>query len=113
MRRIVPARVFREATASLVDRNDIPRVWHLKSIVRSIADGKTKLRGMDPREEKYLDNLLAEPESLYETVNKSKEEIAQTVKNVVSKDGKTLTITMTGVNAEGQTINNKAVYDKQ
>jgi hypothetical protein len=31
----------------------------------------------------------------------------------VSADGKTLTITATGVNATGQQINNVDVYDKQ
>ena len=46
-------------------------------------------------------------------VRKKDGKTTQTVKNVVSKDGKTLTITTTGVNAEGHTINNKVVYDKQ
>jgi hypothetical protein len=31
---------------------------------------------------------------------------------VVSADGKTLTVTGTGTNAQGQTVNNVAVYDK-
>jgi hypothetical protein len=46
-------------------------------------------------------------------IRKKDGKTTQTVKNVVSKDGKTLTITTTGVNAEGHTINNKVVYDKQ
>jgi hypothetical protein len=46
-------------------------------------------------------------------VRKKDGKTTQTVKNVVSKDGKTLTITTQGVNAEGHTINNKVVYDKQ
>jgi Mg2+ and Co2+ transporter CorA len=62
-------RLRREISTTALD------LWHLKGIVRALADGKTKLRGMDLREERYLDNLLAETESLYETVNKSKEEI--------------------------------------
>jgi hypothetical protein len=37
----------------------------------------------------------------------------QTVIRVLSGDGKTLTFTVTGVNASGQQINNVAVYDKQ
>jgi hypothetical protein len=46
-------------------------------------------------------------------VRKKDGKITQNVKNVVSADGKTLTITTRGVNAEGKTINNRAVYDKQ
>lgn len=34
-------------------------------------------------------------------------------KVVVSKDGKTLTVTNTGTNAKGQAVNNVVVYDKQ
>ena len=49
----------------------------------------------------------------WNVVRKKDGKVTQNVKNVVSKDGKTLTITTTGVNAEGNTINNKAVYDKQ
>lgn len=36
-----------------------------------------------------------------------------TAKAVVSDDGKTLTITLTGTNAKGATVNNKVVYDRQ
>ena len=36
-----------------------------------------------------------------------------TIRRVVSKDGKTLTLTSTGTNAKGQKVNNVAVYDKQ
>jgi Mg2+ and Co2+ transporter CorA len=50
-------------------------IWHLKAVVRALADGKTTLRGIDLKEEKYLDDLLAETESLYETINKTKEEL--------------------------------------
>ena len=46
-------------------------------------------------------------------VRKKDGKITQNVKNAVSTDGKTLTITTKGVNQEGQTLNNVAVYDKQ
>jgi hypothetical protein len=39
--------------------------------------------------------------------------VVQTGTRVVSADGKTMTITTTGVNAKGQQINDVAVYDKQ
>jgi hypothetical protein len=39
--------------------------------------------------------------------------VTGTTKIVVSKDGKTRTLTQTGTNAKGQTINNVSVYDKQ
>ena len=36
-----------------------------------------------------------------------------TVKAVVSKDGKTFTVSQTGKNAKGETVNNTYVYEKQ
>jgi hypothetical protein len=39
--------------------------------------------------------------------------VVQTATSVVSKDGKTRTITATGVDAQGQKINNVSVYDKK
>ena len=39
--------------------------------------------------------------------------VVQTTKRVVSKDGKTLTLTTTGTNAKGQAVNNVAVFDKR
>jgi hypothetical protein len=59
--------------------------------------------------------------STYKIVNDSTVEMSrmkdgkavQTVSRVLSGDGKTLTFTVTGVNASGQQINNVAVYDKQ
>src|SRR5262249_28397125 len=62
-------RLRREISTTALD------LWHVKGIVRALADGKTTLRGIDLKEEKYLDDLLAETESLYETVNKIKEEL--------------------------------------
>jgi hypothetical protein len=57
----------------------------------------------------------------YKIVNDSTDEITrtksgkvvQTVIEVLSGDGKTLTFTVTGVNANGQQINNVVVYEKQ
>jgi hypothetical protein len=39
--------------------------------------------------------------------------VTVTAKAVVSKDGKTLTVTQTGRNAKGETVNTTSVYDKQ
>jgi len=46
-------------------------------------------------------------------VNKKDGNILSTATLVVSADGKTLTITTTGKDTKGQTIDNVAVYDKQ
>jgi Mg2+ and Co2+ transporter CorA len=62
-------RLRREVSAAALD------VWHLKGIVRALADGKTRLRGIDLKEEKYLDDLLAETDSLHETISETKEEV--------------------------------------
>lgn len=50
-------------------------LWHLKEIVRALADGKMKLRGADLKDEKYLDELMGETESLYETLYRNKDEV--------------------------------------
>ena len=54
-------RLRREMSTTALD------LWHVKGIVKGLADGKTTLGGINLRDETYLDNLLAEMESLYET----------------------------------------------
>lgn len=49
----------------------------------------------------------------YEVIRKRAGKIVLTSMNVVSKDGKTMTITTTGRNAAGQAVNNVRVYEKQ
>jgi hypothetical protein len=48
-----------------------------------------------------------------EVVNKKGGKTTTTQKNVVSADGKTRTVTTTGTDAQGQKINNVAVFEKQ
>ena len=48
-----------------------------------------------------------------EIVNKKGGKVTTTQKNVVAADGKTRTVTTTGTDAQGQKMNNVAVYDKQ
>jgi hypothetical protein len=47
------------------------------------------------------------------TVNKKAGKVTTSQTSQVSADGKTRTVTTTGVNAAGKTVNNVAVYDKQ
>ena len=49
----------------------------------------------------------------YQNTWKKAGKVTTTAKVVVSADGKTLTVTQTGTNGKGQTVNNTAVYDKQ
>jgi hypothetical protein len=49
----------------------------------------------------------------YEYVQTVDGKLTTTVRTVVAADGKTRTITTTGKNAQGQTVNNVAFYDKQ
>jgi hypothetical protein len=51
--------------------------------------------------------------SKYEVIRKKGGKVVLTSTNVLSKDGKTMTITTKGHNAAGQAINNVRVYDKQ
>ena len=48
-----------------------------------------------------------------ERTDKKAGKVVQTLTRVVSADGKTMTITTKGTNAQGQAVNNIAVYDKQ
>ena len=48
----------------------------------------------------------------YEAIRKKAGKVVLTSTNVLSKDGKTMTITTKGVNANGQSIYNVRVYDK-
>jgi hypothetical protein len=47
------------------------------------------------------------------STNKKFGKITTTNMSVVSSDGKTRTVTTTGTNARGQTVNNVTVYDRQ
>jgi hypothetical protein len=49
----------------------------------------------------------------YENTWKKGGKATMMAKVVVSKDGKTLTVTQTGTNAKGQAVSNVGVYDKQ
>ena len=48
-----------------------------------------------------------------ETVNRKGGKVTTSQRNVVSADGKTRTVTTTGVDAQGQKVNNVAVFEKQ
>ena len=48
-----------------------------------------------------------------ETVSKKSGKVTTTQRNVVSADGKTRTVTSTGVDAQGQKVNNVTVFTKQ
>ena len=48
-----------------------------------------------------------------QTISKKGGKVTTTQTSVVSSDGKTRTVTTTGVNASGQQVNNVAVYEKQ
>ena len=48
-----------------------------------------------------------------ETDRKKSGKVVQTVVRVLSKDGKTLTLTTKGVNAKGEAIGSVAVYERQ
>ena len=51
--------------------------------------------------------------STVQTVNKKGGKVTTTQTSVVSKDGKTRTVTTRGVNAKGEKVNNVAVYERQ
>ena len=48
-----------------------------------------------------------------DSVNKKGGKVTTTQRNVVSADGKTRTVTTTGVDGQGQKVNNVAIFEKQ
>jgi hypothetical protein len=48
-----------------------------------------------------------------ERTDKKGEKVVATSSRVVSEDGKTMTVTTTGTNAQGQAMNNVTVWEKQ
>jgi hypothetical protein len=48
-----------------------------------------------------------------ERTDKKGDKVITTLRRVVSRDGKTMTVTTKGTNAEGQAVNNVIVFDKQ
>ena len=48
-----------------------------------------------------------------ERTNKKDGKVTVVLTSVVSQDGKTMTVTVKGTNAQGQTVNNVAVWEKQ
>jgi hypothetical protein len=48
-----------------------------------------------------------------ERTDKKGSTVVQTLRRVVSQDGKTMTVTTKGTNAQGQAMNNVGVFDKQ
>jgi hypothetical protein len=77
----------------------------------------SKYDGKDVPWEGNPDADTASPKKIddntYENVWKKGGKVSVTAKGVVSKDGKTLTVSLTGKNAKGETVNTTIVYEKQ
>jgi hypothetical protein len=58
-------------------------------------------------------SLIRLDEEYYESIWKLKGEVTITSQTVVSRDGKTLTTNQFGKDAQGRTVSNMTVYDKQ
>jgi hypothetical protein len=48
-----------------------------------------------------------------ERTDKKDGKVAQTLRRVVARDGKTMTVTTKGTNAKGEAVNNIALFEKQ
>jgi len=91
---------------------------------RVSAEGKathggyvSKFDGEDVPVEGNPDADMASPKRIddnsYENIWKKGGKTTITAKGVVSKDDKTLTVTLTGTDSQGRTVNSTAVYNKQ
>ena len=74
---------------------------------KSTLDGKPNPNGDIMVSAKKVDDYT------YETTAKLKGKVLGTSRTVVAKDGKTATVTQTGMNADGKPVNNKIVIEKQ
>ena len=77
----------------------------------------SKFDGKDTPWEGNPDADMAAPKKIddnsFENVWKKGGKVTVTVKAVVSKDGKSYTVSQTGKNAKGEAVNITAVYDRQ
>jgi len=73
----------------------------------SLVDGKPAPGAADMISAKRIDDYT------FETTTKLTGKPLTTARTVASKDGKTVTTTFTGVNAQGQKVNNVVVAEKQ
>ena len=77
------------------------------SPTKPMLDGKPNPSAADTVSWKKIDDYT------YEATNKLKGKTLTVALHVISKDGKTRTVTTTGTNAQGQEVNNTTVFDKQ
>ena len=72
-----------------------------------MLDGKPNPNGADAVAYKKIDDFT------YEATTKLKGKTLTVARHVISKDGKTRTVTTTGTNAQGQKVNDTTVFEKQ
>jgi hypothetical protein len=77
------------------------------SPMKPTLDGKPNPNAADAVSWKKIDD------STYEVTNKLKGKTLTVAKHMISKDGKTRTVTTTGTNAEGQKVDTTTVFEKQ
>ena len=74
---------------------------------KPMLDGKPNPNAADTVAYKRIDDYT------YEVTTKLKGKQLAVARHVISKDGKTRTVTATGVNAQGQKLNDVTVFEKQ
>jgi hypothetical protein len=75
-------------------------------------DGKeSQLTGNNPNADTMVVKRI--DASTLESVSRKGGKVTFTQRNVISADGKTRTVTTTGTDAQGQKVNNVAVFEKQ
>ena len=74
---------------------------------KPMLDGKPNPNAADAVAYKKIDDFT------YEATTKLKGKTLTVARHVISKDGKTRTVTTTGTNAQGQKVNDTTVFEKQ
>ena len=77
------------------------------SLTKPMLDGKPNPNAADAVSYKKIDDYT------YEVTAKLKGKTLNVARHVISKDGKTRTVTTTGTNAQGQKLNDTTVFEKQ
>ena len=97
-----------KSTVDVVAADGTVQHW----VVTTNYDGKdTPLVGTNVQDETVARTRV--DANTVKMVYKKAGKVISTQSSVVSKDGKTITITSTGTDAKGQTVKSVAVYDKQ
>ncbi len=92
-------------------KNELPTGMLQYSYTTNLDGKESPVTGNNPNADTLLVKRI--DANTLESVSKKGGKVTITQRNVLSADGKTRTVTTTGTDAQGQKVNNVAVFEKQ